>query len=70
VGQTAVGDEGTGMPPDVLSRIFKPYFTTKKPGKSTELGLDRVKRFVERRRGAVEGSENEGTAVQMLFPCT
>jgi signal transduction histidine kinase len=41
------------MPPDVVSRMFEPYFTTKDPGKGTGSGLDQVKRFVERSRGAV-----------------
>jgi signal transduction histidine kinase len=70
--EVAVADDGTGMSPEVLSRIFEPYFTTKEPGEGTGLGLDQVKRFVERSRGAmtVESVENEGTIVRMLFPCT
>jgi signal transduction histidine kinase len=60
------------MPPDVVSRMFEPYFTTKDPGEGTGSGLDQVKRFVERSRGAVtvESVENEGTVVRMLFPCS
>ncbi|MEZ4525039.1 MAG: response regulator [Desulfobacterales bacterium] len=34
-----VSDTGTGMTPEILSRIFEPYFTTKAPGEGTGLGL-------------------------------
>jgi signal transduction histidine kinase len=70
--EIAVTDDGVGMPPDVSSRIFEPYFTTKGPGKGTGLGLAEVKRFVERNGGAVaaESAENEGTTVRLFFPCS
>jgi signal transduction histidine kinase len=69
--EIAVTDDGVGMSSEVFSRIFEPHFTTKEPGKGTGLGLDQVKRFVERNGGAVsvESGENEGTTVRMLFPC-
>jgi signal transduction histidine kinase len=69
--EIAVADDGFGMRPDVLSRIFEPYYTTKEPGKGTGLGLAEVKRFVERSGGmvAAESAENEGTTVRLFFPC-
>jgi signal transduction histidine kinase len=69
--QIAVSDDGVGMPTDVLSRMFEPYFTTKEPGKGTGLGLAEVKRFVERSGGMIvaKSVENEGTTVSMFFPC-
>jgi len=69
--EIAVTDDGVGMPPDVSSRMFEPYFTTKEPGKGTGLGLAEVKRFVERNGGVVaaESVENEGTTVRLFFPC-
>ena len=37
-------DYGTGMPPEVVKKIFNPFFTTKKAGEGTGLGLDIVKK--------------------------
>jgi signal transduction histidine kinase/ActR/RegA family two-component response regulator len=34
-----VGDNGLGIPPDIIERIFEPFFTTKGSGKGTGLGL-------------------------------
>jgi signal transduction histidine kinase len=69
--EIAVADDGVGMQPDVLSRMFEPYFTTKGPGKGMGVGLAEVKRFVERSGGMVvaESTENSGTTVRLFFPC-
>jgi signal transduction histidine kinase len=69
--EIAIADDGFGMQPDVLSRMFEPYFTTKEPGKGTGLGLAEVKRFVQRSGGmiAAASAENLGTTIRMFFPC-
>jgi signal transduction histidine kinase len=69
--EIAIADDGFGMQPDVLSRMFEPYFTTKEPGKGTGLGLAEVKRFVQRGGGmiAAASAENLGTTIRMFFPC-
>jgi signal transduction histidine kinase len=48
-----VADDGEGMPEEVLSQAFTPYFTRKAPGSGNGLGLPQVQRFAEGRRGAV-----------------
>ncbi|HYE57157.1 MAG TPA: ATP-binding protein [Rhodothermales bacterium] len=49
-----VTDDGPGIPEDLKSRIFDPFFTTKPVGQGTGLGLDIVRRLVERNQGLLE----------------
>jgi PAS domain S-box-containing protein len=49
-----VRDTGCGMPPEVLARIFEPFFSTKSPEKGTGLGLSTVKRIVVQLSGSIE----------------
>jgi signal transduction histidine kinase len=44
-----ISDSGVGIPPEIQSRIFESFFTTKPVGKGTGLGLDIVRRIVENR---------------------
>ena len=66
-----IADEGTGMSPEVLSRVTEPFFTTKDQGKGTGLGLSMVYGFMKQSGGALrlESEEGRGTTVTMLFPC-
>jgi signal transduction histidine kinase len=65
-----VRDDGPGMPPAVLSRIFEPFYTTKPPGKGTGLGLPISARIVEKFGGAitVECPPSGGTIVKVTLP--
>ncbi len=49
-----VRDEGHGIPPDVLPRIYDPFFTTKEVGKGTGLGLSVVFGNVKQHYGWIE----------------
>jgi signal transduction histidine kinase len=49
----SVQDDGPGIPPDVLAKMFETKFTTKAPGKGTGLGLGIVKRLVKAAQGAI-----------------
>jgi signal transduction histidine kinase len=63
-----VRDTGPGLSPEVRSRLFEPYFSTRSSG--TGLGLAIVRRSVEAHGGAmdVESREGEGTAFHILLP--
>ncbi len=64
-----VADDGIGIPVDVQSRLFSPYFTTKKHG--TGLGLFVIRKIVEEHGGTVhvESVVDQGTRFQIEFPC-
>jgi PAS domain S-box-containing protein len=49
-----VTDSGKGIPPEILPRIFEPFFTTKPAGEGSGLGLDIVKKIVEKHSGKIE----------------
>jgi signal transduction histidine kinase len=46
-----VADDGPGIPPEIQRRIWEPFFTTKGVGEGSGLGLDIVRRIVQRRHG-------------------
>jgi signal transduction histidine kinase len=58
-----VCDTGPGIPPEVLPKIFQPYFTTKGPRQGTGLGLNIVQRLIKEGKGAlhVHTRQGEGT---------
>ena len=66
----SVSDQGQGMAPDIVSRVFEPYFTTKEVGKGTGLGLSQVYGFCRASGGEVriESAPDQGTTVAMYLP--
>lgn len=46
-------DSGKGIPPDVIPKIFQPFFTTKSTGEGSGLGLDIVRKIVDKHEGNV-----------------
>jgi two-component system, NtrC family, sensor kinase len=55
-----VGDNGSGIPPEILSRIFDPFFTTKPVGKGTGLGLSLSYNIVHKHGGRIEVASEVG----------
>jgi PAS domain S-box-containing protein len=66
----AVTDTGTGMPADVQSRVFEPFYTTKPIGQGTGLGLSMIYGFVRQSQGAVtiRSAPGQGTTVEIWMP--
>ena len=54
-----IDDDGTGIPPEMLSRIFEPFFTSKPQGQGTGLGLDVAWRIVTKEHAGTISAESE-----------
>ncbi|MHC1725698.1 MAG: nitrogen regulation protein NR(II) [Syntrophobacteraceae bacterium] len=68
----SVRDTGHGMEQRVLDRIFEPYFTTRKPGEGTGLGLAVTHGIVKGHGGTItaDSRPDEGTCFQIYLPRT
>jgi signal transduction histidine kinase len=64
-----VRDTGPGIPAEIASRVFEPFYTTKPPGQGLGLGLDAVNRIVTKHNGGVAVQSVPGmTCFQVRLP--
>ena len=65
-----VSDTGSGIPPEALSRIYDPFFTTKSPGKGTGLGLSITYGVIKEHHGVIEchSEPGQGTNFTLTLP--
>jgi two-component system NtrC family sensor kinase len=68
--QVSVADNGKGIPPERLTRIFEPFYTTKAPGRGTGLGLSVSHRIVKQHGGhiRVESQMGVGSTFTVILP--
>jgi CheY-like chemotaxis protein len=68
--EVAVADDGPGIPPEIMERIFEPFFSTKEVGKGSGMGLATVHGIVHEHGGhvVVESAPGRGATFRVLFP--
>lgn len=66
----SIQDTGSGIPENIREKIFNPFFTTKKVGEGSGLGLDIVKKIVEKHKGKIyfESEMGVGTTFFVEIP--
>lgn len=72
----SIKDKGTGIPQELMDKIFDPFYTTKDVGKGTGIGLDIVKRIIEMHHGSYkinskiksDGTTEHGTEFLIYLP--
>ncbi|MEK7991389.1 MAG: PAS domain S-box protein [Thiotrichaceae bacterium] len=68
--RVSITDTGHGIPAAILDKIFTPFFTTKPAGEGSGLGLDIVKKIIQKHDGhiKVKSVEGEGTTFYIYLP--
>ncbi len=68
--ELAVRDNGTGIAPEIVDRMFEPFFSTKETGKGSGMGLSMVHGIVHEHGGhiALESAPGTGAAFRVLLP--
>ena len=70
VGNNAVitlGDNGTGMPEDVIHKIFEPFYTTKQVGEGTGLGLSIASSIIKKHNGTINVKSEQGVGTEFII---
>lgn len=67
-----IEDNGAGMSEETLERLFEPFYTTKRQGRGTGLGLSQVYGFIQTHSGHIEARSilGEGTRFDLYLPIT
>ncbi len=60
-------DTGCGIEPDIQDKIFEPFFTTKKQGEGSGMGLDIVKKIIEKHNGFITFKSELGKGTEFTI---
>ncbi|WP_372674500.1 ATP-binding protein [Aquicoccus sp.] len=65
-----IHDDGVGMPPDILQKIFEPFYTTKRTGEGTGLGLSTAYGIIKQSGGFIfaDSTPGQGTVFSVILP--
>ena len=68
--EITIGDTGSGIDKEYLSRIFDPFFTTKDVGKGTGLGLNVAYNIIKKHNGTIDvkSQVGKGTVFKIRIP--
>jgi signal transduction histidine kinase len=67
--QVLIADSGCGIPPELQAKIFEPFFTTKPMGEGSGLGLDIVKKIIDKHKGQLTVQSKPGeTTFRVILP--
>lgn len=68
--EVAIADDGCGIAPELLPRVFAPFFTTKAAGRGTGLGLAIARNIVQEHGGSIrlESAPGRGTSLFVTLP--
>ncbi|MEN8218267.1 MAG: ATP-binding protein [Pseudomonadota bacterium] len=58
--RVSITDSGKGIPPEIQPKIFEPFFTTKPAGEGNGLGLDIVRRIIDKHEGKIDVESTPG----------
>lgn len=65
--KVSISDTGTGIPPDIISKIFDPFFTSKPAGEGTGLGLAICHKIVEEHQGTIDVESEFGGGATFII---
>ena len=65
--EVRIRDNGTGIPPNIMEKMFNPFFTTKPSGTGTGLGLSLSNEIIRQHGGSIEASSALGEYTEMVI---
>ncbi len=68
--QVEIEDNGSGIPKEIINRVFDPFFTTQDVGSGTGLGLTVCRDIMQAHKGEIkiESQPDQGTKITLVFP--